>query len=38
MFVLIFIHFIQGIKIKYGHEFGRKVLVFDSDKNDYIYV
>ena len=38
MFILLFIHYIQGINIKYGNEFGRKVLVFDSNKNDYVYV
>jgi hypothetical protein len=33
LFVLLIIHYIQGINIRYGIEFGRKILVFDKNKN-----
>lgn len=38
LFVFLIIHYIQGINIKYGIEFGRKILVFDQNKNDFVYI
>jgi len=38
LFVLLIVHYIQGINIRYGIEFGRKILVFDKNKNDYVYI
>ena len=38
IFVILFIHYIYGLNIKYGCEFGRKILVFDKAKNKYDYI
>jgi hypothetical protein len=38
LFVFLIIHYIQGLNIRYGVEFGRKILVFDQNKNDFVYI
>lgn len=38
LMILVFIHFVDGIEMRYGDEFNRKIYAYDRNRDEYSYV